>query len=71
MCIAFHELGHYIDFKENPELFEKFDCDLYQEKKYEFEYRAYQLGRKLIVDRRLLEIYDELNKERLNGIKMK
>ncbi|QWU14372.1 hypothetical protein SAMN04487895_101678 [Paenibacillus sophorae] len=68
MCIAYHEFGHYLDFKNNSELIEKFNSKSYIENKFEFEARAFQLGRNLISDNRLLKIYDNLNKERLTRI---
>ncbi|MNW59566.1 hypothetical protein D3C74_374890 [compost metagenome] len=67
-CIAYHELGHYMDFKEKPELKNLFNDTYYKANKFELESRAVELGRTLIKENRLLEIYDVLNKARIDSI---
>jgi hypothetical protein len=71
-CLAYHEIGHYLEIRSNPALTD----NLIEMKKdlnflYNREEQAYQLGRGLITDNRLLPIYDALNNERLTKIKAK
>ncbi|MFC8685912.1 hypothetical protein [Brevibacillus porteri] len=77
LCIAYHELGHYLEIKQNPALIVLFKEAksagnlTFNKFKYEREKAAYTLGRDLITDERLLEIYDALNKDRLESSRKK
>jgi hypothetical protein len=74
LCIIYHELGHYLDLLNDPTLIEKYqkakngDKEDFKKVKYNYEMNAFILGRKLIKDKRLLTIYDDLNKKRLDSI---
>ncbi|MMZ59126.1 hypothetical protein D1872_211460 [compost metagenome] len=71
-CLGYHEIGHYIDFKNNPELHSNLKERMTDpEFVYDREEQAYVLGRKLIESNKLLVIYDSLNNERLEKLKQK
>jgi hypothetical protein len=69
-CIAYHEIGHFLEIRNNPAL-----ANNLKESKQDYNFlynreeQAYRLGRELIINNRLLSIYDSLNEERLTKLK--